>query len=564
MLAPARGIFVNQKYIGSSDGFKHSMHMPRLKRTRDRIRTALISVLLIASLFLVGLLSVETFNAVDSHERLANDVLLNYTELAADEFERRSSIIAFRGLYPVIIRLTNLPPAEKLPEPQSLPEIMKSVSPEELGWASTLAQSLFRYDNKTDTLVHNGYTLSPAIQDQLLDDLMESGTQEQSIRTFHANYENQDFNFVYSWVEDSYAVGILVDNVTVGRTVEYIVDNFPLLPQALVEGELGNEHILLKVTNLDNQTLFLKGVAGADTFFIKRPAESELAELYGGLNLEVGIDPLVADQLVIGGLPQSRLPFLAGLWTLTILTIAIALILFRRERALINLRSDFVSRVSHELRTPLTQIIMFAQTLILKRMRSESDRDRALSVIDSEAQRLSMLVENILQFSRSDKGGFSLTLQPVAIVPLVREITDQFRSLLKNDHCLSVTANTKENLEISLDKQAFQQMVINLLDNAVKYSPSDSGVDISVTSKADKVELAVSDRGPGISKSEKRKIWEPYYRISRKEHLAIGGNGIGLSVVKELAKLHHADVAVIDRVDGGSIFKIIFQQKDQA
>ena len=85
-----------------------------------------------------------------------------------------------------------------------------------------------------------------------------------------------------------------------------------------------------------------------------------------------------------------------------------------------------------------------------------------------------------------------------------------------------------------------------------------------MTSKADKVELAVSDRGPGISKSEKRKIWEPYYRISRKEHLAIGGNGIGLSVVKELAKLHHADVAVIDRVDGGSIFKIIFQQKDQA
>ena len=91
MLAPARGIFVNQKYIGSSDGFKHSMHMPRLKRTRDRIRTALISVLLIASLFLVGLLSVETFNAVDSHERLANDVLLNYTDCllytsdAADE-----------------------------------------------------------------------------------------------------------------------------------------------------------------------------------------------------------------------------------------------------------------------------------------------------------------------------------------------------------------------------------------------------------------------------------------------------------------------------------------------
>ena len=541
------------------------MLMPRFRRQRrDRLRTALISVLLIASLFLVGLLSVETFNAVDSHERLANDVLLNYTELAADEFERRSSIIAFRGLYPVIIRLTNLPSNEKLPEPQSLPEIMKSVSSEELVWASTLAQSLFRYDNKTEVLIHNGYALSPAVQDRLLDDLMESGTQERSIRTFHANYDNQDFNFVYSWVEDSYAVGILVDNVTVGRTVEYIVDNFPLLPQALVEGELGNEHILLKVTNQDNQILFEKGIASEDTVFIKRPAESELADLYGGLNLEVGIDPLVADQLVIGGLPQSRLPFFASLWTLTILTIAIALILFRRERALINLRSDFISRVSHELRTPLTQIIMFAQTLIFKRMRTDSDRDRALKIINNEAQRLSMLVENILQFSRGDKGSFSLTLEPTPLVPLIREITDQFQSLLKDGHCISITTDITDDLEIDIDSQAFQQMIINLLDNAVKYSPPQSPVEISVTSKSDEIELSVADRGPGIPRSEKRKIWEPYYRVSRKEQSAIGGNGIGLSVVRELAKLHDADISVIDGVNGGSIFSIIFQRKDRA
>ena len=157
-----------------------------------------------------------------------------------------------------------------------------------------------------------------------------------------------------------------------------------------------------------------------------------------------------------------------------------------------------------------------------------------------------------------------MSLKPIPIVPLVREITDQFCSLLKDDHCLSVTTNMKENFEIDLDKQAFQQMVINLLDNAVKYSPSKSEVEVSVTSKSDKVELAVTDRGPGIPKSERRKIWEPYYRVSRKEQSAIGGNGIGLSVVRELAKLHHADTSVIDGVDGGSIFKIIFQQKDQA
>ena len=126
--------------------------------------------------------------------------------------------------------------------------------------------------------------------------------------------------------------------------------------------------------------------------------------------------------------------------------------------------------------------------------------------------------------------------------------------------CLTIDIN----FEIDLDKQAFQQMVINLLDNAVKYSPSKSEVEVSVTSKSDKVELAVTDRGPGISKSERRKIWEPYYRVSRKEQSAIGGNGIGLSVVRELAKLHDADISVIDRVNCGSIFSIIFQRKDRA
>ena len=540
------------------------MSMPRLLRTRDRIRTRLVSALLTASLILVGVLSVETFDSIESHRELANDVLRNYTELAADEFERRSSIIAFRGLYPVIIRLANLPLNEDLPDPQALPKIMKSLSQEELRWASTLAQSLFRYDSKTSSLKHNGFELPPDLQNKLLSDLTEFGREEGSIRTFHTNHENQDFNFVYSWVEDTYAVGILVNNVTVGRTVEYIVNNFPLLPPALVEGELNNEHILLKVTNLDNQLLFLQGDASEDTLFIERPAQSELADLYGGLQLSVGIDPVVADQLVIGGLPQSRLPFLAGLWALTIFTLAVALILFRRERALIGLRSDFISRVSHELRTPLTQIIMFVQTLIFKRLQSDSDRNRALKVIDNEAQRLSILVENILQFSRGEKGSFSLILEPVKIAPLVREITDQFRPLLKDNHRLMVAINIDEGLEISLDTQAFRQIVVNLLDNAVKYSPSGTTVDVSLESEASRIKLSVTDQGPGISRSEKSKIWEPYYRVARKEHSAIGGNGIGLSVVKELVKLHRANVSIIDSERGGSEFVIDFPQMDRA
>ena len=535
-------------------------------RNRDRIRTGIITVLLGSSLVFVGLLSVQTFDAVASHERLAEDVVRDYTALAADEFDRRTSLVAYRGFYPVMVRLSQVPIDEDLPSPESLPGVIET-DDVTLRRAAGLARSFFRYDPRVMELTQTGASIPAAAADRLRQDISGfdlTDPPENLVRTFHVEHQGEHLNFVYGPVQDRFLVGIWVDNEEVLAWIDYLYTNFPLVPTALTDGNFGNDSVYLKVWSKGGDVVFQRGDVSDNALLVNRPVGSELAELYGGLRLAVGIDPTVAGNLVIGGLPQSRLPLLAGLWALIVVTIVVAMVLLRRERALIRLRSDFISRVSHELRTPLTQILMFAQTLLLDRVRSDDERRRSLQVIDKEARRLSHLVENILQFSRGERGAVELKLTQQPLFPLVREITDQFRPLLKEGRRLVVSSEINDEVEVALDVQAFQQMVVNLLDNAVKYSPAGESVDVTVSANDDQVSVAVEDHGPGIPVAERERIWEPYYRTLDQRNAAVGGNGIGLAVVRELARLHHANIEVSDRDGGGSRFTIDFERPANA
>src|SRR5262249_55964658 len=134
--------------------------------------------------------------------------------------------------------------------------------------------------------------------------------------------------------------------------------------------------------------------------------ESEL----GDLRLSVALRPSAAERLIIGGLPPNRVPLLVGLLVLTTGLVIVALVQLRRERELVRLRADFISGVSHELRTPVSQIRMFGETLLLDRVRSPEERRRSLSIIVQESQRLTRLIDNVLQFSRSDRDVSGVTL----------------------------------------------------------------------------------------------------------------------------------------------------------
>jgi signal transduction histidine kinase len=277
----------------------------------------------------------------------------------------------------------------------------------------------------------------------------------------------------------------------------------------------------------------------------------------GDLYAQVALREAMADKLIIGGLPKSRLPLILGLLGLTAALIGTALLQLRRESQLTRLRSDFISGVSHELRTPLAQIRMFSETLTLGRVRSDEERRRSLAIIDQEARRLTHLVENLLHFSRSERQTSHITPEPTALAPLVQEVIDGFGPIAAARGA-TLAASVPEDLVVPADPGAVRQMLLNLLDNAVKYGPAGQEVRIGATRENGVARLWVSDRGPGIPRGDRERVWERFWRLERDRDSAVAGSGIGLAVVRELASLHHGR-AWIDDTDAAVGTRVVIE-----
>ncbi len=236
-------------------------------------------------------------------------------------------------------------------------------------------------------------------------------------------------------------------------------------------------------------------------------------------------------------MPRSNVPMLLSLLALTAVLVVAALLQLRREYELSRLRADFVSGVSHELRTPLAQIRMFSETLLLGRVRSDEERERSLEIIDQESRRLTHLVENLLHFSRSERRLTRLSPAPAPLAPLLREAAEGFAPLAAARGVTLCTELT-DGVVAPVDADALRQMLLNLLDNAVKYGPSGQTVTLSLKVTDGRALLCVADQGPGIPAADRERIWDRFWRLERDRGSAVAGTGIGLSVVRELVALH--------------------------
>ena len=541
----------------------------------------MITGLMLVSLLMMGLLSHQTYIAVTSQSQLVDDVLKDYSSLAAEEFIRRSTQVTSYGLYPLLGYLARVSPEKNLPGRKRLAGLVRKLQTEDkekLTQAVDLAKGFFRFLPATNQLEVSDQELPDAVQTQLLRDLQSfyhaRESYERRIYTFHTKVGDEHFNFVYVIVDreskllatdnEFFTTGVWINNTEALEWLDYFVTAEPLLPGSLTDGKLENESVFVKLMS-GEEMIYSQGTWRPGGLLVRREFSEDSNIIYGDMALVLGIDPDVGASLIIGGVPEARLPLIYGsavgvfgsLWILSALLMIVALVLLYRERSLAYLRSDFVSRVSHELRTPLAQIMMFAQTLLLDRVRTDEERKRSLEVIDKEAQRLSHLVDNILQFSRVERGQTDVNLVRQPLYPLVREIADQFRPMMKEGR-LVISSDVNDDVEVQLDVAAFRQMFVNLLDNAVKYSPSGEDVDISLSKNEDRIDVAIEDRGPGVPKKEQRRIWEPYYRATDVARNAVGGTGIGLAIVNELARLQAAYVGMTERQGGGSRFVIGF------
>ena len=228
----------------------------------------------------------------------------------------------------------------------------------------------------------------------------------------------------------------------------------------------------------------------------------------------------------------------------------------RRELKLSRLKSDFVANVSHELKTPLALIRLFAETLELGRVSTEQKKTQYHRIINKESRRLTQLINNILDFSRIEAGRKEYRLVRSDLAAVVRDVVDAYRFPIEQQG-FALDLEVAEDLpEMAIDPEAISQALINLLNNAIKYSTEEKSIRVSVRPEGDRVLVSVADRGIGIPKAEHKRIFEKFYRVESSLVHTTKGSGLGLALVQHIAEAHGGRVELTSVPGEGSTFTL--------
>jgi signal transduction histidine kinase len=331
----------------------------------------------------------------------------------------------------------------------------------------------------------------------------------------------------------------------VGSTVTSVLRSQPVLPTTLTRGLRMDSILAVRVSDFSREIIYASDARVSERYAVTDSLDAR----QGGLRFDVAINPAAADRLIIGGLPRSRLPEVFATALVAVGLLGLLLYQFRRQEELGRLRDDFVSGVSHELRTPLAQIRLLAELLRLGKVPNEERKERSLRIIDEEARRLSFLVDSILSFTHSQRGQLSPVSTTVAAE--ISEIVAGFEPLAQARD-VRLTTRLDRGIVADVDRGALRQVLLNLLDNAVRYGPPQQNVTITTTSAGNTWTLEVADEGPGIPADESEQIFAPYYRMKRDAGGAVGGTGIGLAVVRRLVLQHGGRVHVAPAYGDGA------------
>ena len=347
---------------------------------------------------------------------------------------------------------------------------------------------------------------------------------------------------------DTLVYGVQYTRAEISRVVGWVASGAALLPPSISGGRSNHDLVELTVTDPHGGTLFADGAPSGSPL----SATSDLPVRFASLRVTAAVRASEAASMLVGGLPASRLPFLVGLLGLAVALTFVAVGQLRRESQLARVRAEWIASVSHELRTPLSQIRLYLDTILLGRAEG-ADRQRwALGQIDRETTRLGHLVEKVLTFSRSGR-----TTEPAPhAVDLAAEtlrIVDEFRPLAAA-RAVSIETSVNGVPPIALQPDALRHILLNLLDNAVKYGPPGQTVRVSVTREGDAIQVAVADQGPGVPAPEREAIWSAFARGN--VGASQGGSGIGLAIVREMAGQHGGRAWVEPASGGGARFVV--------
>lgn len=219
-----------------------------------------------------------------------------------------------------------------------------------------------------------------------------------------------------------------------------------------------------------------------------------------------------------------------------------------------NMRKDFVANVSHELKTPLTSIKGFVETLLDGAAEQEDVREKFLGIIDVEVGRLSSLIEDLLVLSEIEKNETLANHEEINIVYSTRNIMEMLAEVAKSRN-ISLVFNCEKNLPSLYGNEGwFKQMVVNLVDNAIKYTNENGEVRVNISCFENDIVLSVKDNGVGISEEHLKRLFERFYRVDKARSRSIGGTGLGLAIVKHVVISFSGNIDVVSEYGKGTEF----------
>ena len=342
--------------------------------------------------------------------------------------------------------------------------------------------------------------------------------------------------------ERVFLAGIVVDAESFVREV---------LRQKLHEAA-GDEFILAVVHKGDNRQIYATG-----PLTLGEERQTKDLWLFPDYSLGIRLKGQTIEEVV-------RDRFYRNLGLLAILDVMIVVGVWfvyrtvRREIELSQLKSDFVSNVSHELRTPLSLIRMFGETLEMGRVPSEEKKQEYYATIVRETERLTGLVNNILDFSRMESGKKEYHFSSVDLNAVIHRVVSSYHPHLEHLGFTLETEIATSLPAVHADSEAVAEALLNVLDNAVKYSGTRKSIKITTGVADHNVYVDVEDHGVGIPPEEQSKIFVKFYRVSSGLVHDIRGSGLGLALVRHIMDAHKGDISVRSRVGEGSTFRLSF------
>ena len=518
------------------------MSRPIRFRSAAKSSTTLLGLVLVATVALSGWLALQAYGAARSHRETTEAVLRDYAEIAAAEYSRtaRTELSRFFDIafdeVPRRSRGERLPPL--LDVRRELDDAMRALDCRCPAFREPVG--LLRAELASGEVIVEPSGLPAAAAGTIIERIAATWAEQPSERYGFLHLDPPAAagvaDVAYATVQGEagglvavYAVLLGPDALT--QLASHWHETTQLLPDA-IGGDLETDSVLfVAMTHPTGRHVFESAARYPETYSARDTLDAGL----GAYVVTASIRPEAADQLIIGGVPRSRLPVSLALLVLALAVGTAGLWEIRRHDQLGRLREDFVSSVSHELRTPLTQIRMLAELQADGKLRSPEERERATRVMRREAQRLTQLVENVLQFSRLQAVPRSArTASAVDVGDEVAEVVASFR-LLADAAGSSIETAAEPGLAVRAHREGVRRILINLLDNALKYGPAGQTIRVGAHQRDGRVRLSVEDQGTGVPDEERDAIWEPYRRLERDVDSPRPGSGVGLAVVRSLA-----------------------------